>query len=143
MARSLDIQRAWLCWTPWASLTLGGWGGEKVGRATSIRSEKSESRVTAAMGTSSAGGVPWSRKERTLLRVYEACELCLTHRASRSDKSAERPPEGGFGGIKEVPILIPSSSPKGQFVIHKLASFRLLVCVCDVRQARVRTVDRT
>jgi len=83
------------------------WGGEEVGRATSIRSEKSESRVAAAMGVSSAGGLLWSRKERTLLRVYEAYELCLTHRASRSDKSAERPPEGGFEGIKEVPILIP------------------------------------
>ncbi|KAN0115701.1 hypothetical protein V8E52_006647 [Russula decolorans] len=72
------------------------WEEEEVGRATSIRSEKSESGLAAAMGASGADALPWSWKECTLLRVYEACEFCLTLR------SAERPSEGGFEGIKKV-----------------------------------------
>ncbi|KAN0115718.1 hypothetical protein V8E52_006664 [Russula decolorans] len=67
------------------------WEEEEVGRATSIRSEKSESGLAAAMGASGADALPWSWKECTLLRVYEACE-----------KSAERPSEGGFEGIEKV-----------------------------------------
>ncbi|KAN0115689.1 hypothetical protein V8E52_006635, partial [Russula decolorans] len=47
------------------------WEEEEVGRATSIRSEKSESGLAAAMGASGADALPWSWKECTLLRVYE------------------------------------------------------------------------
>jgi hypothetical protein len=54
------------------------------------------------MGASGADALPWSWKECTLLRVYEAYEFCLTLRAPRSEKSAERPSEGGFEGIEKV-----------------------------------------
>jgi hypothetical protein len=54
------------------------------------------------MGASGADALPWSWKECSLLRVYEAYEFCLTLRAPRSEKSAERPPEGGFEGIEKV-----------------------------------------
>jgi hypothetical protein len=54
------------------------------------------------MGASGADALPWSWKECSLLRVYEAYEFCLTLRAPRSEKSAERPPEGGFDGIEKV-----------------------------------------
>ena len=55
------------------------------------------------MGASGVDALPWSWKECTLLRVYEAYEFCLTLRAPRSEKSAERPSEGGgFEGIEKV-----------------------------------------
>ena len=54
------------------------------------------------MGASGTDALPWSWKECTLLRVYEAYEFCLTLRAPRSEKSAERPSEGGFEGIEKV-----------------------------------------
>jgi len=54
------------------------------------------------MGTSGVDALPWNWKECTLLRVYEAYEFCLTLRAPRSEKSAERPPGGGFEGIEKV-----------------------------------------
>ena len=54
------------------------------------------------MGSSSVDSLPWSWKECTLLRVCEAYEFCLTFRAPRSEKSAERPSEGGFEGIEKV-----------------------------------------
>ena len=41
-------------------------------------------------------------EECTLLRVCEVYEFCLTLRAPRSEKSAERPSEGGFEGIEKV-----------------------------------------
>ncbi|KAH9995320.1 hypothetical protein BJV77DRAFT_991967 [Russula vinacea] len=78
------------------------WEEEEVGRTVSIQSEKSESAVAVAMGASGADALPWSWKECSLLRVYEAYEFCLTLRAPRSEKSAERPPEGGFDGIEKV-----------------------------------------
>ncbi len=56
----------------------------------------------AAEGTSGVDSLPWSWKECTLLRVYEAYEFCLTLRAPRSEKSAEQPPAGGFEGIEKV-----------------------------------------
>ena len=46
------------------------------------------------MGASGADTLSWSWKECTLLRMYEAFEFCLTLRAPRSEKSAERPSEG-------------------------------------------------
>jgi len=55
------------------------WEEEEAGRATSIRSEKSESGLAAAMGASGADA-----------------EFCLTLRAPRTEKSVERPSEGGF-----------------------------------------------
>ena len=56
-----------------------------------------------AMGASGADALPWSWKECSLLRVYEAYEFCLTLRAPRSEKSAEQPSEGrGFDGIEKV-----------------------------------------
>jgi hypothetical protein len=58
--------------------------------------------VAAAMGASGVDALLWNWKECTLLRVYEAYEFCLTLRAPRSDKSAERPSEGGFEGIEKV-----------------------------------------
>jgi len=58
--------------------------------------------VAAAMGASGADSLPWSWKECTLLRVYEEYEFCLTLRAPRNEKSAERPSEGGFEGIENV-----------------------------------------
>ena len=58
--------------------------------------------MAVAMGASGADALPWSWKECSLLRVYEAYEFCLTLRAPRSEKSAERPPEGGFDGIEKV-----------------------------------------
>jgi hypothetical protein len=72
------------------------WEEEEAGRATSIRSEKSESGLAAAMGASGADALPWSWKECTLLRMYETYEFCLTLRAPRTEKSVERPSEGGF-----------------------------------------------
>ena len=54
------------------------------------------------MGTSGVDALPWNWKECTLLRVYEAYEFCLTLRAPRIEKSAERPPGGGFDGIEKV-----------------------------------------
>ena len=54
------------------------------------------------MGASSADALPWSWRECTLLWVYEAYEFCLTLRAPRSDKSAERSPDGGFEGIEKI-----------------------------------------
>src|SRR6266478_2038102 len=78
------------------------WEEEEVGRTTWIQSEKSESGLAAAMGASGTDALPWSWKECTLLRVYEAYEFCLTLRAPRSEKSAERPSEGGFEGIEKV-----------------------------------------
>ncbi|KAF8465157.1 hypothetical protein DFH94DRAFT_360910 [Russula ochroleuca] len=78
------------------------WEEEEVGRTVSIQSEKSESGLAVAMGASGADALPWSWKECSLLRVYEAYEFCLTLRAPRSEKSAERPPEGGFEGIEKV-----------------------------------------
>jgi hypothetical protein len=54
------------------------------------------------MGASGADALPWSWKECTLLRVYEAYEFCLTLRAPRGEKSAERPSGGGFEGIEKV-----------------------------------------
>jgi hypothetical protein len=54
------------------------------------------------MGASGTDALPWSWKECTLLRVYEAYEFCLTLRAPRSEKSAGRPSEGGFEGIEKV-----------------------------------------
>ena len=67
-----------------------------------FEAKKSESGVAAAMGPSGADALPWSWRECTLLRAYEAYEFCLTLRAPRSDKSAERPSEGGFEGIEKV-----------------------------------------
>jgi hypothetical protein len=58
--------------------------------------------MAAAMGASGVDALPWSWKECTLLRVYEAYEFCLTLRAPRGEKSAERPSEGGFEGIEKV-----------------------------------------
>ena len=58
--------------------------------------------MAAAMGASGTDALPWIWKECTLLRVYEAYEFCLTLRAPRSEKSAERPSEGGFEGIEKV-----------------------------------------
>ena len=55
---------------------------ENVGRATSIRSEKSESGMAAAMGAGGVDALPWSGKECTLLQVYEAYELCFMLHAS-------------------------------------------------------------
>ncbi|KAF8497822.1 hypothetical protein F5888DRAFT_1613094, partial [Russula emetica] len=78
------------------------WEEEEVGRATSIRSEKLESGMAAAMGASGVDALPWSWKECTLIRVYEAFEFCLTLRAPRNEKSAERPSGGGFEGIEKV-----------------------------------------
>jgi hypothetical protein len=52
--------------------------------------------MAAAMGASGVDALPWSWKDCTLLRVYEAYRLCLSPHALRSDKSAERPSEGGF-----------------------------------------------
>ena len=54
------------------------------------------------MGSSGVDSLPWNWKECTLLRVCEAYEFCLTLRAPRSEKSAERPSEGGFEGIEKV-----------------------------------------
>src|SRR5258708_39913593 len=54
------------------------------------------------MGASGTDPLPWSWKECTLLRVYEAYEFSLTLRAPRSEKSAGRPSEGGFEGIEKV-----------------------------------------
>ena len=54
------------------------------------------------MGPSGVTTLPWSWKECTLLRVHEAYEFCLTLRAPRTEKSAERPSEGGFEGIEKV-----------------------------------------
>jgi hypothetical protein len=54
------------------------------------------------MGASGVGSLPWSWKECTLLRVCEAYEFCLMIRAPCSEKSAERPFEGGFEGIEKV-----------------------------------------
>ncbi|KAI0261410.1 hypothetical protein BGY98DRAFT_1182416, partial [Russula aff. rugulosa BPL654] len=78
------------------------WEEEEVGRATSIRDEKSKLGMAAAIGASGVDALPWSWKECTLLRVYDAYEFCLTLRAPRSEKSAERPSEGGFEGIEKV-----------------------------------------
>ena len=75
---------------------------EEIGRTVSIHSEKSESGLGPAMGTSGVDALPWSWKECTLLRVYEAYEFCLTLRAPRTEKSAENPPGGGFEGIEKV-----------------------------------------
>jgi hypothetical protein len=61
-----------------------------------------ESGVAVAMGASGTDALPWSRKECTLIRVYEAYEFCLTLRAPRSEKSAQRPSEGGFESIEKV-----------------------------------------
>jgi hypothetical protein len=58
--------------------------------------------MAAVMGASGADALPWSWKECTLLRVYEAYDFCLTLRAPRSKKSAERPSESGFEGIEKV-----------------------------------------
>jgi len=52
------------------------------------------------MGASGTDALPWSWKECTLLRVYEAYEFCLTLRAPRSEKSAGCPSEGGFEVIE-------------------------------------------
>jgi hypothetical protein len=46
------------------------------------------------MGASGVDALPWGWRECTLVRVYEAYEFCLTLRAPRSEKSAERPSEG-------------------------------------------------
>ena len=78
------------------------WEEEEVGRSVSIQSEKSDSGLGEAMGASGADALPWSWKECSLLRVYEAYEFCLTLRAPRSEKSAERPEGGGFDGIEKV-----------------------------------------
>jgi hypothetical protein len=61
------------------------------GRSLSIRSEKSGSGMAAAMGASGADALPWSWKECTLPRVYEAYEVCLMLHALRSENSV--PPE--------------------------------------------------
>jgi hypothetical protein len=58
--------------------------------------------MAVAMGASGVDALPWTWKECTLLRVYEAYEFCLTLRAPRGEKSAERPSEGGFEGIEKV-----------------------------------------
>jgi hypothetical protein len=58
--------------------------------------------MATAMGDSGADALSWSWKECTLLRVYEAYDFCLTLCAPRSEKSAERPSEGGFEGIEKV-----------------------------------------
>ena len=78
------------------------WEEEEIGRATSIRSEKSESCVATAMGASGADALPWSWKECTFLCVYEDYECCLMFRPPRSDKSAKRPFKDGFEGIEKV-----------------------------------------
>jgi hypothetical protein len=58
--------------------------------------------MAAAMGASGVDALPWGWRECTLVRVYEAYDFCLTLRAPRSEKSAERPSEGGFEGIEKV-----------------------------------------
>jgi hypothetical protein len=58
--------------------------------------------MARAMGASGVDALPWSWKECTLLRVYEAYDFCLTLRAPRSERSAERPSEGGFEGTEKV-----------------------------------------
>jgi hypothetical protein len=79
------------------------WEEEEIGRAVSIHSEKVESGLGAAAGVSGVDSLPWSWKECTLLRVYEAYEFCLTIRAPRTEKLPERgPSEGGFEGIEKV-----------------------------------------
>ena len=75
---------------------------EEIGRTVSIHSKKSESGLSPALGASGVDALPWSWKERTLLRVYEAYEFCPTLRAPRPEKSAEHSPGGGFEGIEKV-----------------------------------------
>ena len=69
------------------------------------------------MGASRADALPWSWKGCTLLRVYEAYEFCLTLSAPRIDKSAERPPEGGFEGIEKVfaAVVLGDAANRSQF----------------------------
>jgi hypothetical protein len=55
--------------------------------------------MATAMGASGVDALPWSWKECTLLRVYEAYEFFLTLHAPCSEKLAERPSKGGFEGI--------------------------------------------
>ncbi|KAI0267224.1 hypothetical protein BGY98DRAFT_1025624, partial [Russula aff. rugulosa BPL654] len=58
--------------------------------------------MAVAMIASSADELPWGWKQCTFLLVYEVYEFCLTLRAPRSEKSTERPSEGGFEGIEKV-----------------------------------------
>ena len=66
------------------------------------------------MGTSKADALPWSWRECTLLRVYEAYEFCLTLRAPRSEKSAECPSERGFEGIEKVFAAVGLGAPRNR-----------------------------
>jgi len=75
---------------------------KEIGRTVSIHSEKSESGLGPAMGTSGVDVLPWSWKECTLLHMYEVYKFCLTLRALCTEKSAENPPSGGFEGIEKV-----------------------------------------
>ena len=50
---------------------------EEFGRATSIRSEKTESGMAVAMIASSADELPQGWKQCTFLLVYEVYEICL------------------------------------------------------------------
>jgi len=54
------------------------------------------------MGASGADALPWSWKECALLRVHNAYEFGLRLHAPCSEKSAERPSEGGFERIEKV-----------------------------------------
>ncbi|KAH9953468.1 hypothetical protein BC827DRAFT_134941 [Russula dissimulans] len=78
------------------------WEEEEIGRTVLVHSEKRDSGLGAAAGARGVDTLPWSWKECTLLRVYEAYDFCLTHRQPRSEKSAEHPPQGGFEGIEKV-----------------------------------------
>ena len=98
-AQSPDIQWAWLC------VPRSRWKEEEVGQATSIRSEKSESGMAAATGTSGPDALPWSQKECTLLCVYD--EFCFILRAPRSEKSAEGLVEC-VGRVSRRSLLLPS-----------------------------------
>src|SRR6266566_2335356 len=99
-ARPPDIQRVWLR----SSVGLAHAG--RRSRATLTRSE-------IGIGHDRIYGY-W--KECALLRVYEAYEFCLMLHAPPSEKSAERPSEGGFEGIGKVfaPIRLGATAASSQ-----------------------------
>jgi hypothetical protein len=79
--------------------------------------------MATAMGASGTDAIPWSWKQCTLLRVYEVYEFCLMLRAPRSDKSPERPSEGGFEGIeKAFPAVVLGGAAQPQPALRGMLS---------------------
>jgi len=64
---------------------------EEISCTVSIHSEKLESGLGPAMGTSGVDALPWSWKECTLLHMYKAYKFCLTLHTTHQEVSGESP----------------------------------------------------